>query len=277
MIGDTIDPVATGKLYAPFQKSEPYAGVTVTRDQKYADGDRNRLDIFQPATTGARRPVLIFVHGGAFIGGDKHVPYSPFYDNIMLWAVANGMIGLNMSYRLAPKSPWPAGVEDVASAVAWAKANVADRGGDPDRIFLMGHSAGATHAATYVAQPEFHKVPGGGIAGAILLSGLYELDAEVNFPAERAYYGDDLSKWHERSPLAGLVTAKTPLLVMHGDLDPTVFIAQSDRLNKALCEGGTCPTYVVLRGHSHMSEVYAINSPDTAVTEPIGAFVGRVR
>ncbi len=113
-LGRVIDPPATAKLYAPLQQTEPYFGVRIERDLKYGPAERNRLDIFMPQATASGRPVLIFVHGGAFIGGNKRrTPDSPFYDNIMLWAVKNGFIGVNITYRLAPQFPWPAGAEDV--------------------------------------------------------------------------------------------------------------------------------------------------------------------
>ena len=121
--------------------------------------------------------MLIFVHGGAFIAGNKRTPGSPFYDNIMLWAVKNGFVGVNTTYRLAPQSPWPAGAEDLAAVVQWVTDNIAARGGDPARVYLMGHSAGAVHVASYVSHPEFHKVKGGGLAGAIMVSGIYDLTA----------------------------------------------------------------------------------------------------
>ena len=87
------------------REKEPYPGVKIERDVKYGAADRNLLDVFTPATDSSVRPVLIFVHGGAFVGGNKRGPGSPFYDNIMLWAVKNGFVGVNMTYRLAPQSP----------------------------------------------------------------------------------------------------------------------------------------------------------------------------
>ena len=278
-IGPIIDPPATAALFAPLQKKEPYAGVTVTRDEKYGSDPRNRLDVFQPATSdGERRPILIFVHGGAFTGGDKHPPGNAFYDNIMLWAVANGMVGVNITYRLAPEHPYPAGAEDVAMAVQWTLENVAKIGGDPRRIFLMGHSAGAVHGATYVAHPEFQKVKGGGLAGAILVSGIYELTSDADGPPQRAYFGNDLAKWTERSSLTGLVATTLPLMVVRAELDPTVFIVQGDVLNAAMCAGRNgCPTRLVLQVHSHMSEIYSINTDETRLTSAINDFVSKPR
>ena len=278
-IGPIIDPPATAALFAPLQKKEPYACVTVARDERYGSDPRNRLDVFKPASAEKTlRPILIFVHGGAYTGGDKHPPGNPFYDNIMLWAAANGMVGVNITYRLAPEHPYPAGVEDVAMAVQWTLENAARFGGDPRRIFLMGHSAGAVHVATYIAHPEFQKVKGGGLAGAILVSGIYELSPDTDGPSQRAYFGADLSKWADRSSMKGLISTKLPLLVARAQYDPTMFIVQGDVLNAAMCSGTSgCPTYLILPGHSHMSEIYSINTDETRLTFEINSLVAKVK
>ena len=85
-LGRSIEPAKTVALYAPLQEKEPYQGVRVERDVKYGPADRNLLDVFMPETAAPARPVLIFVHGGAFVGGNKRTtPTSPIDDNIMLW------------------------------------------------------------------------------------------------------------------------------------------------------------------------------------------------
>ena len=137
--------------------------------------------------------------------GNRRNPPAPFYDNIMLWAVKNGFVGVNTTYRLAPASPWPAGAEDLASVVQWVSEKIAERGGDPARIYLMGQSAGAVHVAGYVSHPEFHKVKGGGLAGAIMISGIYDLTGSPLGDPEIAYFGSDPSRYAERSSLKGLV------------------------------------------------------------------------
>jgi triacylglycerol lipase len=278
-IGRGIDPPRTAQLYAPLQEKQPYAGLVVTRDVKYGSADRHLLDVFaDERAAGPRRPVLMFVHGGAFVSGDRRAPPgSPFYDNIVVWAARNGFIGVNLTYRLAPAHPWPAGTEDVAAAVRWVREHAAGRGGDPERVFLMGHSAGATHVATYVAHPRFHGAGGPGIAGAILLSGLFDLSAVSPDPPIRAYYGEDTARWAERGSLAGLVQTRVPLLVVVAELDPPMFEDQSARLGRALCDAGRCPRAVTLPGHSHMSEVYAFNSADTLLPRAILDFVKAAR
>jgi triacylglycerol lipase len=271
--GRVINPPDVAAIYAPLQEQEPYKNVKVTRDAKYGSADRNRLDVFAPeGSASGGRPVLIFVHGGAFTGGDKSRAGSPFYDNIALMAARSGIVGVNMTYRLAPANPWPAGAEDVKAAVRWVIDNIAAHGGDPKRIVLMGHSAGAVHVATYVSHPEFHAAGGSGLAGAILLSGLFEIGQIAGEP-ERAYFGTDASKYAERSSLAGLLKTKTPLMLVYAELDPPPFELQGNALKEGLCKESRCPEFKRLANHSHMSEVYALNSKDTELSDLITSFV----
>jgi acetyl esterase/lipase len=274
-LGRVIDPPATARLYAPLQPKEPYFGFRVERDLKYGPAERNLLDIFMPQVTTSGRPVLIFVHGGAFIGGDKRrLPDSPFYDNIMLWAVKNGFIGVNINYRLAPQSPWPAGAEDVASTVQWVSKEIGERGGDPSRIYLMGHSAGAFHVANYVSHPEFYKVKNGGVKGAIMVSATYDLTTGAVGEPERAYYGDDASRYASRSSLPGLLKTDIALMAVSSELDLPVFVKQLEVFKEATCKRASgCARTVMLPQHSHMSEVYSINTGDTRLTDQILDFV----
>jgi acetyl esterase/lipase len=274
-LGSVINPGETAKLYGPLQPKEPYDGVKVTRDIKYGTHERHLLDVFVPATAAASpRPVLVFVHGGGFVRGDRRSPPgAPFYDNIMLFAARNGLVGVSVTYRLAPQHQWPAGAEDLAAAIRWVGENVAAHGGNPGRVVLMGHSAGAVHVASYVAHPEFHGPKGIGLTGAILVSGLYDLTSMQPGAPEKAYFGEDAVKYAERSSLAGLVAAPIPLMVAYAELDPPVFQEQAKQLNAGMCKAGRCPRFLPLAKHSHMSEVYAINTADTALSGPLLAFV----
>lgn len=219
-LGRVVDLPKTAALFAPLQQQEPCQGVKIERDVKYGPADRHLLDLFTPETGASGRPVLIFIHGGGFVAGNKRAPGSPFYDNIVLWAANHGFVGVNATYRLAPQSPYPAGAEDIAAIIAWVTAKIDERGGDPARIYLMGHSAGAIHVANYVSHPEFHKVKGGGLAGAVMVSGLYEMGASPMGDGEIAYFGSDPSRYAERSSLQGLLSTKIPLMIAAAELDP---------------------------------------------------------
>lgn len=276
-IGPVVAPPPTEKLYAPLQEREPYAGVQVRRDVRYGSDARHLLDVFTPDKPQANQPVLVFVHGGAFMRGERRTSDSPFYDNIMLWAVRQGMVGVNMTYRLAPANPWPAAQQDIQSALKWVRDNIAASGGNPQRIVLMGHSAGAAHVAQYLAHPQFHAVPGSGLAGAVMLSGIFDpTTAEANPPLQ-AYFGKDAAQYPARSAVPGLVASKVPLLLAYAELDPPDFHSQSEQLHAALCKAGPCPGLYKLMGHSHMSEIYSINSADKTVTTLMKQLVDRVR
>jgi triacylglycerol lipase len=273
-IGRVIDPLKTAAIYAPLQEKQPYPGVKIERDVKYGAADRNLLDVFLPETASSPRPVLTFVHGGAFVTGDKRMRNGPFYDNIMLWAVKNGFVGVNVDYRLAPQAVWPAGAEDLAASIAWVSHNIGQRGGDAARIYLMGHSAGAVHVASYVSHPEFHKVRGGGLAGVIMMSGIYDLTATPLAEPERAYFGTDPSRYAEQSSLQGLLTTKMPLMIISAELDLPGFERQFELVKQATCKDANgCARAFMVPQHSHMSEVYSINTADMRLTDQILDFV----
>ena len=151
--------------------------------------------------------------------------------------------------------------------------NIAAYGGDAAKVVLMGHSAGAVHVASYVAHSQFHGPKGIGLAGAIFVSGLFDLTTVPPGGPEKSYFGDDPSKYAERSSLAGLLKAPIPLMAVDAELDPDFFQRQAKQLNEALCKAGRCPRFVTLAKHSHMSEVYAFNTKDTELSDQVLAFV----
>jgi triacylglycerol lipase len=184
---------------------------------------------------------------------------------------------VNTTYRLAPQHPWPAAQQDLGATLAWVRQNIAARGGDPARIYLMGHSAGAAHVAQYVGHPQFHVAPGGGIAGAILVSALFDPSSAEANPPLQSYFGRDPAVYAARSALPGMAASRVPMLLAYAELDPSDFHRQAEQGRAALCAANRCPPFLQLRGHSHMSEVYAINTPDTALTDAIRAFVRPAR
>ena len=264
-IGPIVDAPGTAKLYAPLfaNQKEPYLNVTVVRDIAYGTDPLQKLDVFTAAPTpGAPKPVVMFLHGGGFERGNKSQPGSPFYDNIMLWLTRQGMVGVNMNYRLAPKHVWPAAHEDLAAAVRWVQASIAQHGGDPDRLVLWGTSAGADLIAGYLAYPQFHGPKGHGVKAAIMFSGFYVKGAP-------AYFGNDPAEREQRASTGGLKKVTIPLFVSHTEVDLPTSIEQADALNKALCDAGRCPTYTVFKDHGHLSQGYSVGTTDTSVSGPI--------
>jgi len=269
-IGPVIAPAETAALYAPLHANASLEGLTITRDARYGAHERHVLDVFTALPVSSGRPVLVFVHGGGFTRGAKSTPGSPFYDNVMRWAASEGLVGMNINYRLAPEHRWPSGIEDLTAVIAWIERNIAAYGGDPRQIFLWGHSAGAAHVADYLADAE-RKGRDAKVAGAILTSGFYDLGDEVS--TWQAYYGDDVSTYAERSSLAWLAATNVPLLVNDAELDPESFRIETRKLLRLRDENRKPTRYVHLAKHSHISETYAIGTADRSLSEPVLDFI----
>ncbi len=248
-------------VYAPLVPRPDPTVCKVERDLVYGPDARHRLDVFQPVSAGAHlRPVVAFVHGGGFVRGDKGAPDAPFYNNVGVWAVQNGLVGVTLTYRLAPGATWPAGPQDVASAVEWLGENVSRYGGDPARIFVMGQSAGAAHVAGYVAGHHGQK-PGTRIAGAMMMSGLYDLLALKLGPFEEAYFGSDRSRIAAASTVEALANTELPCLFSVAELDPHTFQNQAIRLVDAhWAAKGRWPRMLYLHGHNHISPMLQLGS-----------------
>src|SRR5512146_440926 len=106
-MGHVNDAQATRKIFDPIQPKEPAASLKAERDIAYGSDPLQKLDVVWDGKTAGARPILVFVHGGGFTGGDKHSPNQFTYDNIMKWANDQGMVGVEINYRLAPKNKYP--------------------------------------------------------------------------------------------------------------------------------------------------------------------------
>jgi hypothetical protein len=174
-MGRVVNPAGTAKLYRPMQPKAPYPGVKVERDIKYGPDARTVLDVFAPEKGRGSRPVLIYVAGGA---GNKIEPVpdgDAFYDNIMLWAVKNGMTGVNVQRRGGQGLEWDETAKDIGKVIEWVQQNISKYKGNPDRVFIWAHSAGNGPVGTYIGHPELYGPKGIGLKGAILMSGNFNI------------------------------------------------------------------------------------------------------
>ena len=275
-LGREILPALPGSqaLYASEHETEPYAGVQVTRDATYGPHPRHRLDVFTADDKGAAKPVLLFVHGGGFVMGDKTQPGSPYNDNVALWAARHGLVGVNMTYRLAPEFKYPSGSEDVAAAVAWIRAHIAEYGGDPERIVVLGTSAGAVHVANFLAQPMFEGARAG-VAAGVLLSGVYDISDASLEEVTTAYYGEDASKFSAMSPLPGLLETPIPLLFVITECDPPMFEKQALGVIEAwFARHGRWPNLIRMTGHNHLTSTLHMNTADDDLGQQILGLIG---
>lgn len=253
---------------ADFEKS------VVLRDLSYGPHERNKLDVLRPAYEASRPlPILVFVHGGGFVRGSKSD--GVIFDNVLDFFTRHGVLGINATYRLAPDHRFPAAAEDLRDVMRWVKKNAAEYGGDPDKVFLMGHSAGAVHVANYTFMEELHS-PDDGLLGSILMSGVYSLGA--NPDAKHAYFGsDDQQTLSERTPLAQVKGRNTPLFVIDAEYDPLLMQQSALDLMRAVCaRDQRCPRHQQVAGHNHYSMTYHINTLDDSIASEILDFINQL-
>ena len=270
-LGREIDPGVLARVHELFGEEQKLLAArqpATATDLPYGDHPRQRLDVYAPPGA-AGAPILLWVHGGGFMRGDKgsaeHWPNT----NVGRMAARAGLLGVVINYRLAPDHGWPAGGEDVAAAVDWLKANAAQYGGDPERIVLAGTSAGAVHVATYLQlRPHVREV-----RGAVLLSGLYGI-APFSDMRDLAYYGEDRSLHAARAPLEAVTETEVPLLVACSEFDPPRFQAEFvGLLQRRLERHGALPRSHIGSGHNHYSLAYHLGTSDTRLEDEIVQFV----
>ena len=305
-IGRGVCVPETAQVYRPLHPSPPYPDVLIGRDNVFGPDPANVVDIFAPKQGKGGRPVLIYVSGGAGNRQQGGPDGEPFYDNVMLWAVKNGMVGVNMQRR--PGKTWDDPAKDVAIAVFWLSKNIAKFKGNPNRMFIWAQSAGNVPVSTYVGHPEYYGPQGVGIKGVVFMSPpAFNILPATPPPVQGGFgpcgrpdgqpvaaapgrgpgggKGDgkgrgaqpDAATQLARSNLPGLVKSKVPFFISVAELDPPNIIAFAETLKSELCKAGPCPAYKVFKDHSHISEVLSPDTADDSVTGPILKWIKSVK
>ncbi len=277
--GPVLDMSLVQSLYAPLLEAQCREGVTCERDLPYGEDARHRLDVYRPVQGPASLPVLIFLHGGGFIRGDKAAR-----ENVGLYFARQGFVVVLPNYRLAPAHRWPAGAQDVAAAWQWVQQRIADHGGDPARIFLGGESAGAAHVAAATLVRRFQ--PPGGLrpAGVLLVSGVYNAHLEylarrqfgiaTPDPRNDAYFGADPQSFAAMCTVDLIDVAPLPLLITFAELDLLQMQVQAGELfARLVTQHGFSPDLQVIPGHNHLTQVYAVNTGDESLSGPVLSFL----
>jgi acetyl esterase/lipase len=264
--------VACGGLAFTAANVPAYFGAFERRaDVAYAPGPRHRLDVYVPAKARAR-PIIVFWYGGGWENGRKSN-----YRFVGAALAKAGYVAVLPDYRLYPEVRFPEFVDDGARALAWAVNHASEIGGDPRRIYVGGHSAGAHIAAMLAydtARLERVGLARDAIRGCIGLSGPYVLtpnDATLN-DIFRAPF--TLADWQ---PVQRVQAGAPPALLLHGEADTVVDVAHAQRMAEKLQSLGipvTLRTYAS-RGHRDTVAAFASAAPNKLpVLEEIRRFVG---
>lgn len=236
--------------------------VEVQRDITYIDGDpadaaKHKLDLYLPKDK-KNFPVLMFVHGGSWRSGDKSL-YAALGNRF-----AKLGIGVAVpSYRLMPKHPHPAQIEDTAAAFAWVYKNIAQYGGNANRIYLSGHSAGGHLVALLALDATYLKkynVPLSAIKGVAAISGVYDVSKMPAF----ANAGDD-----SPSPLAHVHANAPPFLVSYCQWDYLALPLQAREFAAALKKSFDPVDLLYVPGQGHISEIIHIVKDDDVIAQAI--------
>ena len=257
------------QIYKQHLVEANYPIPSVSRNLSYGDNPLQTLDIHVPDIQNSESlPVIIFVHGGAFVRGDKsdHV----IFDNVLNYFTRNNIIGVNINYRLAPKHKWPSGAEDISSSIEWIHRNAEKYNIDKNKIFLMGHSAGAAHVATYSFDESLQLNKGNdGVRGSILLSGVYSKSSDRS---KEVYYG----AVKNNMPIDYLEGRSIPLFVIDAQYDKISMQTEAINLIHKVCKkDNLCPHHKQIPGHNHYSMMYHFNTFDDSIASDVLDFVNQ--
>ena len=228
--------------------------------EPYAPGARHKLNIWVPTGTenSDKLPVLVFLYGGGWYSGARDD-----YGFAGRAFARQGFIVVIPDYRIVPDGHWPDFLNDSAAAVAWTAKHIDDYGGDPGRIALSGHSAGAYNAVMLALDPQWMKAAGSDAAvirGVAALSGPYDF-----YPFEKGGRADvamgDIRPVEQTQPIHFVRADALPLWLGHGTADTVVRVRNSERLAAAIHKVGGSATLRTYDGLSHNDLVMALTKP----------------
>ncbi|TAE27356.1 MAG: alpha/beta hydrolase [Cytophagales bacterium] len=226
-----------------------------------ADPERHLLDVYAPNKTPKEGlPVVVFIHGGNWDSGSKNI-----YWFIGRRLAKQGVVAVIINYRLSPNVMVPAMADDCARAVQWTSQHISEYGGDPNRIFVMGHSAGGGLAALLATDDAlFSKLglPKNPVKGAILDDpagiDMYDYLLEMKYPDDRKYlvsFGKDPAVWKAMSPLFKVRAGLPPMLLYTGERTYPSIIAGTQSFRDKLQAAGVKHLYRELPGKKHVGMV----------------------
>lgn len=259
---------------APERAKPPFPVETIKdipyRDDKYADGNKHRLDLYLPKGVN-RFPVIFFVHGGSWKSGDKDE-----YPKLGETFATEGLGVVVISYRLSPKVQHPAHIEDVAAAFSWTRSKIDRYGGRNDRIFVMGHSAGGHLAALLATDERYLKNEGlrfNDVRGVIALSGVHTISPLL--PIYRNAFGKDRDDCRQASPITHVGESHPPFMLYYADHDLPTLGKMSEDLCAMLKKNKGEAECVKVPHRNHMTILTDLMQEDDPVKFGIFEFIAK--
>ena len=233
----------------------PEATVTYASDRALA------LDVYRPtaAASEGAAPVVVFFYGGAWRSGERW-----HYRFVGRRLARNGVLAIVADYRTFPDARFPGFMDDAARAVAWTHRHAGEHGGDPARLYLAGHSAGAHIAALLATDPRHlaaHHLAPADLAGVVGLAGPYDFEVGTEF---RDIFGPP-SAWADAQPVNFVDGDEPPFLLVHGTGDRRVEARDSRQMAEALRAAGVPVELLLLPGGGHDAPLWGLYDP---VREP---------
>lgn len=281
----------------------PWYDLRVVRDLEYrkleagedAALGKNRLDLYLPRGA-TNYPVILFIHGGAWIHGDKN--YFGIYSSWAMYWAHRGVGVAIANYRLSPGVKHPAHVQDIAKAVAWLRNQIAGYGGDPDQLFLAGHSAGGHLIALLATDPKYlqaEHVPLQAIRGVIPISGVYRVHGFQQMAgillgdSDRAVaagvrlrslpfhfiFGEDAQVRQQASPIEHLHPGLPPFLVIVAGKDLPLLPEMAREFDAGLRAQHCESTLLEVKKRTHMSVLLNASRDDDPVAVAMTEFLNR--
>lgn len=239
----------------------------------YADG-KDKLDLYLPE--GRRNaPVIVSYYGNQLMGGDKSED-----GYIGRRFAAAGFITAVVNYRLSPGVSHPAHVQDAAASFAWVKRNISKYGGDIDKVFIIGYSAGGYLAALIATDPRYlaaHKLSPRDIRGAVPVSAFYYVEGRGVAPdRDKRVWGTDEKVWIDASPAHHLHANGPPMLILYADRDEDWRRQQNADVAAAMKAAGQSTVEIaIVAGRNHATIWSRVGDEGDETAEHIIRFVSR--
>jgi acetyl esterase/lipase len=243
---------------------QPGHGLTETRAVAYGDDPRQVLDIYAPQNVRPNAPVVVFFYGGGWNSGERGL-----YAFVGRSLAEEGFVVVVPDYRVYPSVKWPDFLKDSALAVRWARDNAARLGGDPKRLFVMGHSAGAYNAVQMATDKRWLAGVGmtkRDLRGAIGVAGPYDF-LPVRTDELRDIFGPEAQR-PDTQPINHVEGDEPPMLLMAGAADKTVDPGNTPRMAAKLRAAGSSVEAELFPRISHALALGAV-SPPLRFTAPI--------